>query len=72
MTQPLKLYLPLTVFERLHKAADGRGKKTSVSKADLAALLMDHSRILSVLQDEGIPVEDNYADSSYVRQARGR
>ncbi len=70
MTQPLKLHLPLTVFERLHEAADGRGKKTSVFKADLSALLMDHSRLLALASELGINVEGNYADSSHVRQAR--
>ena len=70
MTQALQLHLPLTAFERLHVAADGRGVSCKAIKKDLCALLMDHSRILSVLKEMGVPVEDNYADSSHVRQAR--
>ncbi len=70
MTQPLTLYLPLKTFEDLHKAADGRGKKATVNKADLLALLMDHSRVLARLQDLHIMTEENYANSSSVRAAR--
>lgn len=72
MTQPLKLYLPLTVFEELHRAADGCGKKASVTKADLLVLLMDHSRVLAKLTDLQIETEETYADCSVVRQARKR
>jgi len=45
MTQTLTLCLPQATFEALHVAADGRGKKASVKKADLSALLMDHARV---------------------------
>ena len=69
MTRPLTLYLPLETFEALHKAADGRGKKTSVNKADLLALLMDHSRILARLQDMQVEMEESYAVCDTVRQA---
>lgn len=72
MTQPLTLYLPLRTFESLHKVADGRGKKASVNKADLLALLMDHSRVLAKLADLHIETEENYADCDAVRQARRR
>lgn len=70
MTRPLTLYLPLKTFEALHKAADGRGKKASVSKADLLALLMDHSRVLARLQDVHVPTEESYANCDEVRKAR--
>lgn len=70
MTRPLTLYLPLQTFEALHKAADGRGKKTSVNKADLLALLMDHARVLARLQDMQVETEDSYASSDAVRKAR--
>lgn len=70
MTQPLMLYLPLRTFEALYKAADGRGKRASVSKADLTALLMDHSRVLARLQDMQIVTEESYANCDAVRQAR--
>ncbi len=72
MTQPLTLYLPLQIFEELHEAADGRGKKASVNKADLLALLMDHSRVLAKLADCGIETEESYANCNAVRQARER
>ena len=70
MTRSLTLCLPLKTFEALHKVADGRGKKVSVNKADLLALLMDHSRVLALLADRQIATEENYADCTAVRQAR--
>lgn len=70
MTQPLTLCLPLKTFEMLHEVADGRGKKASVSKADLRALLMDHSRILAKLADLHIETEESYASCNAVRKAR--
>ena len=70
MTRPLTLYLPLQTFEALHKAADGRGKKASVNKADLLALLMDHANVLAKLADVGVATEENYAACDAVRQAR--
>ncbi len=70
MTRPLTLYLPLQIFETLHTAADGRGKKASVNKADLLALLMDHANALAKLKDAGIATEESYADCDAVRQAR--
>ncbi len=70
MTRPLTLYLPLQTFEALHKVADGRGKKATVNKADLLALLMDHSRVLAKLQDLHIMTAENYIGSSSVRAAR--
>ena len=72
MTQSLTLYLPLKTFEALHEAADGRGKKASVNKADLLALLMDHARVLSKLADLQIGTEESYAGCDKVRQARKR
>ena len=72
MTRPLTLYLPLKTFEELHEAADGRGKKALVNKADLLALLMDHSRVLAKLADLRIESEETYADCDAVRQARKR
>jgi hypothetical protein len=70
MTQPLTLYLPLRTFEDLFEAAHGRGKKTTVSKADLLALLMDHARVVAKLQDMHVPMEEDYAGSNEVRKAR--
>jgi hypothetical protein len=58
MTQPLTLYLPLATFEALHKVVDGRGKVCKVSKRDLRALLMDHSRTLAKLADMKVETEE--------------
>lgn len=57
MTRPLTLYLSPQIFEALHEAADGRGKKTLVNKADLLALLMDHSNALAKLADVQVETE---------------
>lgn len=71
MTRTLKLYLPLETFESLHEAADGRGKFCKVSKSDLLALLMDHSRALAVLTRLQVPIEEpEYATCRQVREAR--
>lgn len=71
MTRTLKLYLPLEKFESLHEAADGRGKFCRVSKEDLLALLMDHSRALAVLGEVQVPIEEpEYANCRQVREAR--
>ena len=70
MTQPLTLCLPLKIFEQLFEAAHGRGKKTTVNKADLLALLMDHARVVAKLQDMHVQTEEDYAGSHEVRQAR--
>ena len=67
MTRKLKLSLPLQTFDELHKAAEGRGKKALVSKADLSALLIDHTRAIAALGDE---VQDDYQDCGQVRQAK--
>jgi hypothetical protein len=71
MTKPLKLHLPLSVFEDLHEAADGRGVFCKVSKKDLRALLMDHSVVLAKLADIHLETEEDYAVCDQVRQARG-
>lgn len=65
MTKRLKLSLPLRTFDALHKAADGRGKKALVLKADLTALLIDHTRAIAALGDE---VQDDYQDCGQVRK----
>ena len=57
MTRPLTIYLPLKIFEELRETADGRGKFCKVSKRDLRALLMDHSRILAKLADMRVETE---------------
>ncbi len=69
MTQPLTLYLPLAIFEKLHRLADGRGKFCKVSKRDLAALLMDHASALAKLADVQVEMEESYATHSTIRQA---
>ena len=51
MTHALTLCLSQRTFEALHVAADGKGKKASVNKADLSALLIDHARALALLAD---------------------
>jgi hypothetical protein len=56
--EPLMLSLPLSEFERLHKAADRKGKTCSVSRTALAALLMDHSRLLAKIEEAYIKVEN--------------
>lgn len=58
MTQLLTLYLPLQIFDALHRSADGRGKKALVAKADLRALLMDHARVLAKLEDMHVETEE--------------
>ncbi len=58
MTQALTLYLPQKTFEALHLAAEGRGKKASVNKTDLTALLMDHARVLAKLSDLHVDTEE--------------
>ena len=58
MTQPLTLCLSQATFEALHLAAEGRGKKASVNKTDLTALLMDHARVLAKLKDLHIEMEE--------------
>lgn len=58
MTRPLMLCLPRTTFEALHKSADGRGKTTTVKKADLLSLLMDHSTVLAKLAEMQIEVNE--------------
>ncbi len=70
MTRPLMLSLTLKTFEKLHKVAERKGKKASVDKIDLLALLMDHARALARLQAEGVETEENYADCNAVHQAR--
>lgn len=70
MTQPLTLYLPLQTFDDLQQAADGRGKKALVPKADLRALLMDHARVLAKLADLQIETEESYETCDAVRQSR--
>lgn len=72
MTQPLTLCLPLSTFEALHRMSDGRGKKVSVNKSDLRALLMDHSHVLAKLVDLQVETEENYEGCHEVRQARKR
>ena len=51
MTKSLTLYLSLATFEALHEAANGRGKKVTVSKIALRKLLMDHTNALARLKD---------------------
>ena len=43
---------PQVAFERLHKAADGRGERGSVRNSDLQQLLLDHSKALAALKDD--------------------
>ncbi len=66
MTKRLMLSLPLKDFDALHEAAEGRGKFCRVSKAQLSALLIDHSRTVAALGED---VEDAYQDSRHVRKA---
>lgn len=58
MTKPLKLCLPLKTFETLAGAADGRGQFCKVRKHDLRALLMDHGKILGLLEDMQVEVKE--------------
>ncbi len=71
MTQPLTLYLPLQTFERLHALVGGKKKKSvRVGQAELLALLMDHSRVLAMLQDLRVATEESYESCDHIRQAR--
>jgi hypothetical protein len=47
----------MAVYERLHRLADGRGKEVRVVKSELRKLLVDHTRLLTKLRDEGYNVE---------------
>ncbi len=58
MTKPLKLCLPLKTFEALASTADGRGQFCRVRKQDLLALLMDHGKVLGLLEDMQVKVEE--------------
>ena len=69
-TKTLQLYLPLTTFEELHKLADKRGKFCHIKKADLVALLLDHSVLLGAVVDQGIRLKDDFPNSAPVREAR--
>lgn len=57
--QKLKLILTHSKFESLHKTADGKAKNHAISKADLTALLMDHSRMAGMLKDCGVQIESS-------------
>jgi hypothetical protein len=55
----VRLECPMAVFERLHEAASGRGKKTEVLKRELSKLLVDHSRLIRACRRVGIEVKEN-------------
>lgn len=48
-------------WTRLHQAVDGRGKRCHVRKDDLAALLIDQTRAIGIMQELGVPVEQEGA-----------
>lgn len=52
------LECPMAIFESIHEASSGRGKKTEVSKRDLARLLIDHSRLIKACRCAGIEVKE--------------
>src|SRR3546814_13322422 len=54
----LKLQLALERFDALHSAADTKGKTCKVSRDDLAALLLDHSKALVTLLDVGVSLDE--------------
>lgn len=54
MNDTIKLTLSDDGFDRLHKAAGGRGEFARVSKDTLSALLRDHSSALGKLKEMGV------------------
>lgn len=58
MTKPLKLCLPLEIFETLASAAEGRGQFCKVRKRDLQALLTDHGKVIGLLDEMQVKVEE--------------
>ena len=69
MTKPLKLRLPLSDFDSLHEVSDGRGQFCRAKKSELKNLLMDHSRVLRVLNDMGVATDEDYGNYDQVRKA---
>lgn len=58
MTKPLTLCLSLKTFETLAGAADGRGQFCKVRKTALRGLLSDHGKVLGLLEDMQVKVEE--------------
>ena len=54
----LDLSLPQSSFDQLHEVSDGRKSVVRVNRADLALLLMDHSRALAALKDHGVTLNE--------------
>ena len=54
----LKLSLSQKNFEGLATSADGRGMYCKAIKKDLAALLIDHSRALAMLEAMQVTTEE--------------
>ena len=53
----MKLETSTALFNELHKTADKRGLKKTISKAHLMSLLIDHSRMVAALEAIGKMVE---------------
>ena len=71
MTTPLRLQLPLDKFDALYEAAHAKGRTAHIPKADLLALLMDHSAVIAELHQNGVQTtEPEYANHREVRKAR--
>ena len=54
----LQLVLTLSDFERLHTKADSKHKTVTVEREALEKLLIDHSVILGLLNDNWIEYKD--------------
>jgi hypothetical protein len=61
----VELSLSLAKFDELWAATEGRGKQCTIKKADLLALLMDHSRVLGAI--DGSISEPEYKNHRKVR-----
>lgn len=58
------IYTSQQTYEELHRAADGRGEMTRVSKQALLHLLMDHGTLVGVAKSAGVElVEAKRADA---------
>ena len=69
-TKTLTPCLTLANFEKMYALTEERGRKVEVTKKDLLALLIDHSKAIAMLEDLQVVVEEDYANSPKIRKAR--
>ncbi len=56
MPREVTLLTPISVFDRLHKLADGKGVMVSVERGVLTQLLVDHSVLVNACKGAAIKV----------------